>query len=334
MSGPIGSVGLISADPWDEVWRRNQHLAVQLMRLELASSLVFVNPPSKLRHVPAFEPVLGIHVVTPHLVAPRHRGGLALAAWELRAWHLRSVDVVWINDPVIGARYLRPGMRAVYDVTDDWRTAKITDADRAALIAAEDRLASAAATVACSSVLRERWIDRYGVTPVVVQNGVDTAAYRGAKPFELSGPTPHLMYVGTLHDDRLDVDLVAELARELAGSVHLVGPDHLSDAARRRLTSTAGVVLHGSAPSADVPRWLASANILLCPHVVTEFTLSLDAIKSFEYLASGKPVVATPTSGFQELSGVDGFVIADRTSFAGAVAHAIESSRPVKRSVD
>jgi hypothetical protein len=44
---------------------------------------------------------------------------------------------------------------------------------------------------------------------------------------------------------------------------------------------------------------MAAADALLCPHIVDEFTLSLDAIKSFEYVASGRAVVATPTSGFQ-----------------------------------
>lgn len=43
-------------------------------------------------------------------------------------------------------------------------------------------------------------------------------------------------------------------------------------------------------------------DVLISPRRVTNFTLSLDAIKSYEYLATGKPVVATPTSGFQLLS--------------------------------
>lgn len=55
-------------------------------------------------------------------------------------------------------------------------------------------------------------------------------------------------------------------------------------------------------PAPEVPSWLVAFDVLICPHVVTDFTLSLDAIKAYEYLATARPVVATPTSGFQELN--------------------------------
>src|SRR4051794_13181470 len=42
MIDSIHRVVLLSLDPWDEVWRRNQHLAVRLVRLGLVESLVFV----------------------------------------------------------------------------------------------------------------------------------------------------------------------------------------------------------------------------------------------------------------------------------------------------
>lgn len=46
-------------------------------------------------------------------------------------------------------------------------------------------------------------------------------------------------------------------------------------------------------------------DVLICPHVVSAFTLSLDAIKAYEYAAAGRPVVATPTSGFQAISSAE-----------------------------
>lgn len=315
MESSLGRVALLSAEPWDEVWRRNQHIAVRLVRLGLAESVVFVCPPSKVRHRVGFEPEPGLRVVTPHFFLPRDRGGLALAGGEIRNRFLRYVDVLWINDAVLGVRCLRSGLPSMYDVTDDWRAARLSSTDRSRLVAAEDALSRAVKTIVCSEVLRDRWFERYGVTATVIHNGVDVEAHADARPLHLAGPHPHAVYVGTLHHERLDLRLLTELAVNSPGTVHLVGPDHLDDASRHLLQATDGIILHGRVTYTDVPRWMASADLLICPHRVDEFTLSLDAIKSFEYLASGRAVVATPTSGFQSLGSYDGLHVVDPERF-------------------
>jgi hypothetical protein len=77
------------------------------------------------------------------------------------------------------------------------------------------------------------------------------------------------------------------------------------------------VILHGKVRGQDVPSWLTAFDVLISSHVVTEFTRSLDAIKAYEYLATDLPVVATPTSGFQDLHAPGLFVEID--GFANAV---------------
>ena len=71
---------------------------------------------------------------------------------------------------------------------------------------------------------------------------------------------------------------------------------------------------------------MAGADVLISPHLVDEFTLSLDAIKSFEYLATERPIVATPSSGFQNMK-APGLMIADGPRFIEAVLHS--AARPV-----
>ena len=318
---------MVSLEPWDGVWRRNQHLVAQLVAQGSVGEVRFVSPATKLRHVARARPLPGVEVRTPHLLLPRRRGGEALLAAEVRGW-TRSCDLLWINDARLGLEVLRPGQLAVYDVTDDWRTAQMSDADRAALVRAEDALAGRATTVVCSQVLAERWVDRYGVLPAVVQNGVDLAAHEAATPQFLPGPGPHLVYVGTLHRERLDVPLVVALAAMPGvGQIDLVGPDCLDEASRVALLGTGRVVLHGPVGHQDVPGIMAGSDVLLCPHVVDDFTMSLDAIKSFEYLATPRPVVATPTSGFQLLTDVPGLQVVPAASFPSAVAGALAAFR-------
>lgn len=327
-SGPV--VGCISLEPWDDVWRRNQHFAWQLVEQGLVSRLVFVEPPRLGERPRRWSPRPGIDVVRPLLPAPKRLGGLQLAGALLQQTALRDVDVLWVNDATLGRHCLRRGVRAAYDVTDDWRTFDNPDYIRERIVSAEDALARRAATVVCSEVLAQRWQERYGARPPVVQNAVDLRAFVDVTPQQLEGPGPHLGYIGTLHSQRLDVDLVLRLADQVGGTVHLVGPDSLDQASRQRLAAEPRVRLHGPVPATDVPSWMTAMDVLVCPHLVNAFTLSLDAIKAHEYAAAGRPVVATPTSGFQLLDDA-GISVVAAAGFVDAVAAAVGGRGPVQR---
>lgn len=293
-------VTVVSMEPWDAVWRRNQHIAARLVRRGTVSELRFVNPPVRTCE-PVVPPMDGLEVLTPRLRLPPRLGGLAEVGWALRA-SAREADVLWINDAQIGRFVVSRDQPCVYDVTDDWRHADMAPRARRRLLRAEGMLARRATTVVCSEVLQQRWLERYGVHALLVPNGVDVETTRAAAPVTLSSAAPHIGYVGTLHVERLDIDMVVRLAESPSvGTLHLVGPDALDDPSRRRLRACGNVVLHGPVRSQEVPGWMKAMDVLVCPHLVTAFTMSLDAIKAREYLASGRPVVATPTSGFQHV---------------------------------
>jgi glycosyltransferase involved in cell wall biosynthesis len=326
-------VAVVSLEPWDQVWRRNQHLVAELLGQRLVGSVVFIEPAMAVRPAAPRTPLPGVTVVSPPLPLPRRTGGLSVvAAWLRRRW-LDDVDVLWVNDPVLGMRCAGTVDRVVYDVTDDWRHSERPPRLTRRLVAAEDRLATTATTVVCSDVLAERWSQRYGVTAAVVHNAASLPSYDDVAPVVLPGAGPHVGYVGTLHEDRLAIDLLLRIAGSPdVGSVHLVGPDATSIATRERLATVAAIHSHGAVPAADVPAWLVAMDALVLPHVVTEFTLSLDAIKAYEYLAAGKPIVATPTSGFQGLE-APGLWVVDADVFVAAVGKALTGDRQFIRSV-
>jgi teichuronic acid biosynthesis glycosyltransferase TuaH len=326
-------VALVSLEPWDQVWRRNQHLAAELVAQQLVGSVVFIEPAMAARPSPSRTPLPGVTVVSPPLPIPRRTGGLSLvAAWLRRRW-LHDIDVLWVNDPVLGVRCAGGVDRVLYDVTDDWRHSQRPARLTRRLVAAEDRLSSVATTVVCSDVLADRWAQRYAVAATVVHNAASLPSYDNVKPAVLPGEGPHVGYVGTLHEDRLDIGLLLEIAASPnVGSVHLVGPDAMSDETRQRLATVAAVHSHGAVPADDVPSWLVAMDVLVLPHVVSEFTLSLDAIKAYEYLAAGKPIVATPTSGFQGLEAA-GLSVVDADVFVASVDKALAGERRFSRVV-
>ncbi|MGY1779781.1 glycosyltransferase [Geodermatophilus sp. SYSU D01036] len=323
-------MALISLEDWDAIWRRNQHLTAHLVGSGLVDSIDFLEPPLlRRRRLRPRTPLPGVRAVPLTLRLPKRAGGLVELGTRLRLGALRRADVLWVNDPALGVHCLRRGQPVVYDVTDDWRSYDFPPRIVQRIIKAEDLLARRARTVVCSEELRDRWQERYSVEAAVVHNGVDGAAWRAAVPHRYDGPGPHVGYVGTLQPERLDVDLVLHVADDEAiGTLHLIGPDALDDASRGRLRAHPRVVLHGPVPSADVPSRTKGLDVVLSPHVVTSFTLSLDAIKSYEYLASGRPVVATPTSGFHLMGGRPGIYVTSPACFTSAVRTALAGPRP------
>ena len=141
-------------------------------------------------------------------------------------------------------------------------------------------------------------------------------------PFSRPGdlpPGPVAVYVGTLHRDRLDVDLCEQTAQRLGadGRLVLVGPNLLAADDQERLLG-AGVVLLGARRHTEVPAYLMHADVLVVPHVVDDFTDSLDPIKVYEYVAAARPVVSTPVAGFRDYAD-EPITIASGNDFAAVV---------------
>lgn len=340
-------VVVLSLEPWDDVWRRNQHLVAGLLRRDPGLRVLFVEPPVDPLH----------DVATRHL--PRRGHGVmpvSLSGAEGRLWSYRpakvlprrldprvdarlaaataravrrlgfAAPVLWINDPSAAEVVRFTGWPALYDITDDWLEADRTPAEHARLVRDEALLmARCAEVVVCSPTLADAKGRARPVT--LIPNAVDVEFYRRPQPRPADLPAGAVaVYVGTVHTDRMDLDLCAATARALGktGSLALVGPHPLADDDLDRLRA-AGVVLLGPRPAAEVPGYLQHADVLVVPHVVTPFTMSLDPIKRYEYAAVGRPVVSTPVTGFVDaedprvtVAGGEAFVAAVRAAVPAA----------------
>ena len=308
---------VLSLEPWDDVWRRNQLLVDALIAEMPDLQVLFVEPPlAALRNLQrdrppraARRPIAGLPGVTalttvqwipdrfsPY-VAPGAGRSVTCAACALRI----DKPVLWVNNHSLARFALSTGWPVVYDITDDWPLARISPAKhRRATLDDELLMRGARAVVVCSPALaasRGRTRD-----VVLIPNGVDVARFTTPQPRpEDLGIGPVAVYVGTLHEDRLDIRLCCDLADTLADVQFVyVGPDCLKVASRNALTGHANVRLLGARPYATVPAYLQHADAVFVPHVVSPFTESLDPIKARECLAVGTPTVATAIAGFRD----------------------------------
>jgi len=317
---------VISLERWDEVWRRNQHLVSGLLQTDPALRVLFVEPPDDPLHAvqrrarPEFGHGLRavadrLHTLRPvkwlpRRIDPRADDRIERAVIRAAARLGMTDPLLWINDPRADGLARRTGWATLYDLTDDWLAADRPAAELRRIADGEGwLLTNAAAVVACSAELARRKAPRRaGIA--VIRNGVDTAAYRTPQPRPVDLPAgPVALYLGTLHRDRLDVDLCVRTAKALGaqgsepeGALVLVGPNALDDADTTALREAGALVL-GARPREAVIGYLQHADVLLVPHVVTAFTESLDPIKLYEYQAVGHPVVSTPVAGFREAAG-------------------------------
>jgi teichuronic acid biosynthesis glycosyltransferase TuaH len=328
-----------SLEEWDDIWRRNQFFADRLLHRYPELRILFVEPPADALHaltsgrLPTLPrtrrvtPDGRLRTFRPLKPLPRRAGPLADAALRgqvvlaARAFGF-SHPILWLNDLTYAPLIRSTGWRTVYDVTDDWLRAPAAPRETARLRNLESlALAAAAEVVVCSADLAQsRGADR-DVT--LIPNAVDAALFRRPqeRPDDLP-PSPVAVYVGSLHDSRLDVDLIIDLARSLDTlSVALVGPDSLSRDARERLDAEPRISILGPRPYAVVPAYLQHADVIVVPHLVNPFTESLDPIKAYECLAVGPPTVATPVAGFRELDGA--LTVVDRQAFPDAVETAL-----------
>jgi teichuronic acid biosynthesis glycosyltransferase TuaH len=335
----LKQIVVCSLEEWDEVWRRNQFLADRLLRRHPELRILFVEPGADPLHdlmrrgIPraprlrSLDRERRLRTFRPLKPLPRRAGPAADAAlqWQVRlAARALGFDrpLLWLNDvtyaPLIGGT----GWPTVYDITDDWLLAPGSERERVRLRRLDElALRDAAEVVVCSPGLAR---SRGAFRPVtLIPNAVDVDHFRKPqeRPSDLP-PGPVAIYLGLLHEARLDIELVVALARAMeSGTVVLVGPDSLSSSSRALLAEQANVRLLGPRPYAEVPAYLQHADVIVVPHLVTEFTESLDPIKAYECLAVARPVVATPVAGFRELR--ESMTVVERDEFVRAVREAV-----------
>ena len=77
----------------------------------------------------------------------------------------------------------------------------------------------------------------------------------------------------------------------------------------------------------EVPRYIAACDVCLLPYRVNQWTRSIDSLKLYEYLACGKPVVATDLPAAQRFSEVVR-VATGEAEFLASMSAALNEDRP------
>ena len=342
----------VSMENWDEVWRRNQFLCSGLARRFPDSKILFVGLARDFSNavrrrdfselgqktLQAVSDHPNIWTTRPPKIAPDSvAGGRRLNERMFRA-HVGKMarrlelqsPLLWLNphDAVHMAGRMKESA-LLYDITDDWALADFSAKQKRLIEAQDQRLCRRAdLTVVCSQALyesRQPLASRLLLLP----NGVDVAHYHAAGDEASAAPqstlgsaAPTFGYTGTLHDERIDAQLIVALARAFPqGRVALIGPNMLSRQTQQLLNAEPNIELRGPVPYAEIAAAMRPFDVCIVPHRESAFTQSLNPIKLWEYLALGKPIVSTHVAGFADYphlvhlaSGAADFVAACRSA--------------------
>jgi glycosyltransferase involved in cell wall biosynthesis len=247
----------------------------------------------------------------------------AVTAHELArlAAGLMQPVVLWIYDP--GAAGMVGHCReafAVYDCVDDYPE-QTTSARKRAMVASCDRLAAIRSRLVftTSTKMYERHRSLNPGTHLVPNAGdyehFSAAVDRAFAAPEVSDlPRPVLGFAGNFLASKVDFGLLDHVARALPqATVLLIGPSAPETApVLARLDQLPNVRWLGPKPYTQLPRYVAAFDVGLIPYVSNAYTRSCFPLKLYEYLAAGKPVVAT---GLPELAGMEpDVVLVDRAA--------------------
>ncbi|VXB67205.1 glycosyltransferase [Citricoccus sp. K5] len=205
--------------------------------------------------------------------------------------------VVW--NPMLGLRsdIHRMNANLHFDLLDDWLVHAAFRSIRPEILRSYGRLFEVASSVSANSEGTLDLARRFGRTDaVLIPNGCDPERF--SVESTANGPIT-VGYIGKM-GRRLDAQLIEAVVAAFPDWKFVFAGPVLEKGYIEGVAARDNVELLGDVPYSSIPQLLTSFDIGWVPHDVDHGQVGGDAIKIYEYRASGLPVVTTPIIGTVE----------------------------------
>jgi len=357
LTGPVRLGGdwdnlvvICAANSWDAVKMMDQHLAERMAKL---GPVLYVDPPLS-RLSPLLRPELAASLqgprlrlvgsslarLTPIVLPGRFRPGMTWLTTRTLRLALRAAATALggsVRAVIAATVLLNPfgasGERVkVFWAQDDFATgARAFGLSATRIRRGEARLAAAAdVIVAANPLVADAWRGR-GFHTIMIPFGCDSELFAGADraplPTDVRLVPPIAGFIGHL-GDRIDIRLLEAVA-DRGHSLLLVGPHHPTSSRRRMqaLLARSNVQWVGPKRFEDLPSYQRVIDVGLVPYTASPFNQASFPLKTLEYLAAGRPVVATDLPAIRWLNTELVSIASDPTAFASAVDHQLREPR-------
>lgn len=165
----------------------------------------------------------------------------------------------------------------------------------------------------------------------VLNNAVDISIFEKAlqgplpRPKELEGVTGKIIgFTGNINEYRLNYPLFKKIAEKHPDkTLVMVGPLNSEDYRHHGLDAMPNVILTGGKHIRELPAFLQHFDVAIIPFLKNKLTESIYPLKINEYLAAGKPVVATDFSEDIKGFGDDVYLASNEEDFVSLIGRAI-----------
>lgn len=334
----------ISSVAWDYMWQRPQQLAVGFAAE--GKRVLYVEPPisilSLMKHPSQIKALFGnrsaknVILHAPLIVAPIRmrlfkKSNMFLMAWSIK----RALKAIGFKKPVIMICHAEVAKVIPYfkenlicfDCVDEASEFPDIPED---IISQENLLLqeSDIVFVTAEKLLISKSKRHHNVK--LVPNGADVEHFSEAeegtnlvKPYDLQEiVNPIIGYYGAIAS-WIDFDMLFEAARRNPQWTFLfIGP-----VITNIPSYPANVRVLPPKKYEELPRYLRYFNICIIPFVINELTRNTNPIKMYEYLAAGKPVIATPLPEAAKHSGIVK-IVNSVEEFENAIQESLIEGRP------
>lgn len=203
-------------------------------------------------------------------------------------------------------------------------------------ITLEPKLISKCDAVVCNSTDFQKNNKKYNENSFYISNGANLELFSANKTWQMPKELENLQrpligYVGALISSRLDISLIANVANKLkAGTVVLIGPQDL-DFENSELHELKNVTFIEKKDTQIVPSYLTHFDVCINPQALNEITIGNFPLKIVEYLAMGKPVVATATNTMKEVFSNHSYLATSHSEFSRQIKVALEEDNDYRR---
>lgn len=227
--------------------------------------------------------------------------------------YIKSTKLIWITDPFyyqIIKNIIQDTHIIVFDCMDDFMEfPQIKNNNKLAqiyLLAGKNIMSRANLIITSSHYLKEKLLSRYHLnTEISVINNAlsDSFFNKEISRQKINYPEKSgfvdLLYIGTI-SDWFNFDLVIK-SLKLFKNIRfiLIGPAEI------KIPQSEFIIHLGSVMHNELYNYMTKADALIMPFIITDLIKSVNPVKLYEYIYSGKPII---TCNYSEIDQFDKFV--------------------------
>lgn len=200
----------------------------------------------------------------------------------------------------------------------------------------EPQLAAKSDIVLANSVFFAERFKKCNANTYPIETGVNLTLYDATKEWEIpedlqSIPHPIIGYVGTINSTRLDSTLLLRLAEQRPEySFVFTGPED-EGFSKHAIHQLKNVFFLGKKSVDVLPAYINGYDVCINPQMVNEITDGNYPLKIDEYLAMGKPTVATSTHTMRDIFSAYTFLPTHESEYLDAIDEAVGEAKNHKK---